>query len=306
MNKKIAVVGAVNIDICGKPLSKLVHEDSNPGTITYSIGGVGFNIARNLALLGNEVFFIAVLGNDRYLPDIKAEAEKYSIDISHSFIMDSENNSCYLFITDENGDMVVAVNAMEINKHLTKERLDSVLPFLNSCDAVLIDTNLTEDTISYISSTVTAPVFADSVSASKAHKIKNSIGNLTAFKPNRIEAETLTGVAITDKASAEKAAETLLSTGLQRLFLTLGAEGVLAAEKGNILHLSPLCSQEEIVNTSGAGDAFFASAIDACLEGKSLRRSALAGLRGSRASCLCYQSVNEKISQYVNSQEENS
>lgn len=299
MNKKIVVIGAVNIDICGKPFSRLLHEDLNPGSISYSIGGVGFNIARNLSLLGNTVHFVAVLGDDRYLPDIKAEAEKYSIDLSHSFILKGESNSCYLFITDENGDMILAVNDMEINRLLTKDRLQGVTDFLNSCDAVLVDTNLTEETISYITSQLEKPVFADSVSAAKAPKIRNSLKNLTAFKPNHIEAEALTGIKITDTDSARAAAEALLSTGLKRLFLTLGSQGVLAAEQNCFIQLPPLCTEDEIVNTSGAGDAFFASAIDACLEGKSLQESALAGLRGSRASCLCCQSVNKDILKFV-------
>ena len=48
----IAVVGGVNIDIGGRSDAPLVAGDSNPGRIRSSLGGVGRNIAHNLALLG--------------------------------------------------------------------------------------------------------------------------------------------------------------------------------------------------------------------------------------------------------------
>ena len=55
MSPYVVVVGAVNIDIAGMPFRRLVSKDSNPGTVHMSLGGVGRNIAHNLALLDVEV-----------------------------------------------------------------------------------------------------------------------------------------------------------------------------------------------------------------------------------------------------------
>ena len=60
----IAVVGGVNIDIGGRSDAPLVAGDSNPGRIRSSLGGVGRNIAHNLALLGAKVRLITALGAD--------------------------------------------------------------------------------------------------------------------------------------------------------------------------------------------------------------------------------------------------
>ena len=49
------VVGGVNVDIGGRSFAPLVEADSNPGAVTVSLGGVGRNIAHNLALLGTDV-----------------------------------------------------------------------------------------------------------------------------------------------------------------------------------------------------------------------------------------------------------
>ncbi len=303
MKHRIAVIGAVNIDICGKPDGELIMEDSNPGTVSYSIGGVGFNLARNLSLLGCEVSFIAALGNDGYLGEIKKEADRYSINLDNSLFLENEKNSCYLFITDKNGDMVTAINDMGINRFLTTEFLESKADFLNGNDAVLFDTNLTEETIAFICENVRVPLFADCVSAAKVRKIRNGIGYLYGFKPNRIEAEALTGIEITDEKSAKEAAKALLETGLDRLYLTLGDKGVLSADKDEMLFMEPLCTDKEIVNTSGAGDAFFATAVKACLDKENLRDSTLSGLRGARAVCLTEKSINKDILKYMQKKE---
>lgn len=303
MKHSIAVIGAVNIDICGTPDGELLMEDSNPGRINYSIGGVGFNIARNLSLLGCDVSFIAALGEDSYLPDILKEADKYSIDFSSCLFCQEEKNSCYLFITDKNGDMVTAVNDMRINSKLTEEFLSGKTDFFNSFDAVLIDTNLTEETLSFLCKNIKVPLFADSVSASKVVKIKNSLKYLSAFKPNRIEAEILTGIKITDIESAEKAIKSLLDTGIERVYMTLGKDGVISADKNNICCLEPLCSDSEIVNTSGAGDAFFACAVKSCLDKKNLYDSTVISLKGARAACLTKKSINENILNFIQEKE---
>ncbi|MCD8330678.1 MAG: PfkB family carbohydrate kinase, partial [Lachnospiraceae bacterium] len=62
--EKITVVGAVNVDICGKSDQLLKAEDSNPGRVTISMGGVGRNIAHNLRLLEQKVSLVTVFGDD--------------------------------------------------------------------------------------------------------------------------------------------------------------------------------------------------------------------------------------------------
>ena len=53
-NPYIVVVGGANMDISGRPDAPLVAQDSNPGKVRLSPGGVARNIAHNLALLGED------------------------------------------------------------------------------------------------------------------------------------------------------------------------------------------------------------------------------------------------------------
>ena len=48
----VTIVGGANLDITGAPFAALIDRDSNPGLVTAAPGGVGRNIAENLARLG--------------------------------------------------------------------------------------------------------------------------------------------------------------------------------------------------------------------------------------------------------------
>ena len=61
---KITVIGGINIDIEGSPFKPLLKEDSNPGRIEMSFGGVGRNIIENAARAGGETAMISVVGDD--------------------------------------------------------------------------------------------------------------------------------------------------------------------------------------------------------------------------------------------------
>lgn len=187
-----------------------------------SLGGVGRNIAHNMALLGVDVRMVTVFGDDINAQKIAASCGELGIDISQSPVIPDGRTSTYLFITDEKGDMALAVSDMEIYKHLTPQMLAQRQTLLNASQAVVLDTNLPAESIQYLADHCTAPLFADPVSTAKAVKLKPVLGKLHTLKPNRIEAELLSGVKITDDASLRKAAETLLDTGLHRVFIFSG------------------------------------------------------------------------------------
>lgn len=80
----VVVAGAVNMDIAGIPFNGLVPRDSNPGAVRMSLGGVGRNIAHNLALLDVEVKLITAFGEDVYAGEIQHSCREHGIDIAHS------------------------------------------------------------------------------------------------------------------------------------------------------------------------------------------------------------------------------
>ena len=157
-------------------------------------------------------------------------------DLTDSRYVPDGATSTYLFLADSNGDMALAMNDMAIYEHLAPAFLETKLTTLNAAALVVLDTNLSAESIRYLGEHCTAPLFADPVSAAKAGKLEPILGRLHTLKPNRMEAELLSGVTVTDEASLYRAADTLLAAGLQRVFISLGADGVLAADHERKMH----------------------------------------------------------------------
>ena len=291
----VTVVGGMNMDIGGRPYKKLVAKDSNPGAVRMSPGGVGRNIAHNMSLLGLDVRLLTAFGDDVYAQKLAAVCGELGIDISQSPVIPGGHTSTYLFVNDESGDMQLAVSDMDIYDHLTPQVLQSRRQLLDGSQVVVLDTNLPAETVAWVAKNCRAPIFADPVSSAKAEKLRPVLGRLHTLKPNRIEAELLSGVAISDDASLRRAADALLETGLHRVFISLGADGVFAADRsGQVLHLP--APEGNIVSTTGCGDSFMAALAWAYLQGSDLERSARAGLAASTITMASADTINPAMS----------
>ena len=292
----VTVVGGMNMDIGGRPYKKLVAKDSNPGAVRMSPGGVGRNIAHNMSLLGLDVRLVTAFGDDVYAQKLAAVCGELGIDISQSPVIPGGHTSTYLFVNDESGDMQLAVSDMDIYDHLTPQVLQSRRQLLDGSQVVVLDTNLPAETVAWVAKNCRAPIFADPVSSAKAEKLRPVLGRLHTLKPNRIEAELLSGVAISDDASLRRAADALLETGLHRVFISLGADGVFAADRsGQVLHLP--APEGNIVSTTGCGDSFMAALAWAYLQGSDLERSARAGLAASTITMASADTINPAMSE---------
>lgn len=289
-----AVVGGVNIDIGGVSRGRLVMGDSNPGAVRFSLGGVGRNIAHNLSLLGVDVRLLTALGEDVWASRIEGSCALLGIDLKGSLIVPGASTSAYLYIAGPDGDMALAVSDMDICARLTPEALEPRLDWLREAQAVVLDANLPAETIDWLCARIDAPLFADPVSAAKAGRFRDALGALHTLKPNRLEAELLSGVQIHDEESLYRAADALLKTGLKRVYISLGADGILAAEGDERLRFA--AARGTHVNTTGCGDAFLAALVWARLSGLGLRDSARAGIAAAGIAMADSETVSPRMS----------
>ena len=295
LNSPYAVIcGGVNIDIGAHSFAPLRDKDSNPGKVELSLGGVGRNIAHNMRLLGVNVCLLTAIGGDSRASQVEQSCRELGIDLSHALRVPDGRTSTYVFVGDSDGDMAVAVSDMEICEKLTPDYFASQLELLNGAAAVVVDANLPRDSIAYLTEHCAAPVFIDPVSTVKAEKLRGLLGRVHTLKPNRIEAELLSGVKITDEESLRKAAEALLAQGLSRVFISLGGDGVLAAQRDE-MQLVPIC-KAEMRNATGAGDAMMAALVWSFLAGQSLVESAASGTAAAAIAVESEETINPAMS----------
>lgn len=263
MHDRIAVVGGCNIDLSATAFTPLISKDSNPGFLKTTMGGVGRNIAENLSRLGYEVHLISMLGNDHFKQAIETDAQSFGLDLSYCETVDDANTSTYLCINQPDGDISVAVSAMEICDRLTPEVLEKKLDFLNSCHYVVLDSNIPVETIIYLKEHCTAKLCADAVSSKKAAKLRSVLPSLFFLKANRSEAEILSGIRLDDLAAVNAAIDMLHHSGVKNVAITLSMDGAYFSDGHSRALLPPL--PIHAVNTTGCGDAFFAGVLTALI-----------------------------------------
>ena len=269
--RRVTVVGGANTDICGRPAQALVRHDSAPGQVSVRHGGVGRNIACDLARLGLRTRFVTALGDDGFGASVAEGCRSCGVDMSLTRIVPGARSPVYLYLSDEKGEMDAAVSDMEVMAALTPAYLRAHLSELDESDAVVLDGNLPEETIAFLCEKLRAPIVADPVSTAKAPRFASVLGRLAAIKPNLLEARALTG-----KQSPEDCAEALLRSGVGSVFLSLGAKGLLAAS-GEERVLLP-CERTELVSATGAGDAATAAIVWATVRGLGLAAAARAAV----------------------------
>ncbi|MFZ5966043.1 MAG: PfkB family carbohydrate kinase [Bacillota bacterium] len=256
----IAVVGGANMDIQGFTKASLIPKDSNPGKVKLSLGGVGRNIAENLTKLGIDAKLITALGDDLYGEKILEESRMSGIDMDHCIQFKGTSTSTYLSILNDTGDMEVAVSDMDIFDKLSFDLIRDKLHVVQNAKAIVLDTNLPEEILTYLVQHVKEKkLFLDPVSTTKAKRVKNIIGSFHTIKPNRLEAEILSDMKITNASDLNKAAAFFLSQGVEKVFISLGKEGIFYADAAHSGCLPEI--PIKVVNATGAGDAFMAGLI---------------------------------------------
>ena len=290
----VVVVGGANVDICGRAWDPLVPEDSNPGLVSMSIGGVGRNIAHNLGLLGADVRMLTACGDDLNGQRLCAASTEAGIDMSHVLKLRDERTSTYLYITGPDGDMALAVSDMTICERISPSYLADNRDLLENARAVVCDANIPAESLAWLAENCSAPLFCDPVSTVKAEKLRPHLGRIHTLKPNRIEAELLSGIPIHSEADLERAAETLLAMGVRRVFISLGGDGIYAASHKESCWMEPLPCR--MVNTTGCGDSVMAALVWAYLEELSLADSARAGLAAGSITIETPETISPQMS----------
>lgn len=262
-NTRVVVVGGANVDIVGRPARSLLSRDSNPATITTSLGGVGRNIAENLVRLGVDVSLVTAFGSDCMGEQLARGCREMGIDIGPSFFAEDLPGSRYLAILDVDGDMTVAVNDMRILDLITPEELESRRVFFEAADLVVVDANLLPESLEWLAAHVTTPMLMDPVSAAKIPRAMPVLDSLELLKCNLLEAATALECDPAEVADGAWAARRLHKMGVHRAVVTAGVAGAFWADdsgEGSVPSFGA-----PVVNATGAGDAFTAGVAYALL-----------------------------------------
>lgn len=291
----IIVIGGINIDIEGCPFKHLLLQDSNPGKIKLSYGGVGRNIAENLARIDGNCAMISLIGDDPLGIGALNHLKEIGVNTDMVRVVEGKTTSMYLSILDEKGDMELAISDMTIIDELTYDEVYKFKDRLKSSKVIALDGNLNEELLKQVVELIRdIPIFYDPVSANKAERAKNIIGKFHSIKPNLIEAQVLLDMTIKTKEDLIEAGKRFIDLGVKNVFITLNKDGVFYMDSTECGIITP---KEDILikSATGAGDSFSAAVLKGMVENKCAREISKLGMICSQITMESSEAVNKEL-----------
>jgi pseudouridine kinase len=273
-SKGVVVIGGANIDVKGKTFEKLKEFTSNPGKVAKAVGGVGRNIAHNLALLGVPIVFLSAIGNDEWGRKILEETGGAGVDIGAVKISKINPTGIYMAILNETGEMMMAVSDMKVCDEINMSYLKSNENIIRKSHVIVMDTNLPERSIRYISKICVdegIKLVVEPVSVEKSMKLKRVLDRIDYITPNKEEMEALIGVnCLKYKEDIIREVKSFRKRNkkIKNIVLTLGEKGVFFSEKAVNKKQNERDDRfadqfippykVEVIEVTGTGDAFVA------------------------------------------------
>ena len=286
VNQCPVIIGGIVMDFRGQP-NRLLHlATSNPGKIRQYPGGVGRNIAENLFRLGLTPLIISAVGADLLGDSLLSHIKQLGLSCEGIFKFSDQRTAIYQAILDQGGDLHTAIADMDIFTQITPKQINSFFVNIIKAPIVIADTNLPIESLDYLSKLChenNIPLWIEPVSVKKSLKIIDFMDRITYLSPNLDELAAITQdltqlseSKIDSDTEIKQAAESLLAKGLKRLLITLGKDGVIYADKQSFRHFAALPAQ--IIDVTGAGDAFVAGTVYGLIQGLPIVKSIMAGL----------------------------
>lgn len=265
--KKIVVIGSTNTDmvISGKRLP-VPGETISDGRFMMAPGGKGANqavaVARLSAKRGSCVF-IAKVGDDLFGRDTARRMHSEGV-VARLVVDKAEPSGTALILVDSKGQNVISV-ALGANGTLS---LKDVAPFrreIENASALVMQLETPVETVAWASKVAHNARVSVILNPAPARKLPRTLYPLIDWiTPNETEAELLTGVKVTDAASAAKATAALMKRGVGHVIITMGSKGVYCGDCGKLFP----CRRVKAVDCVAAGDTFNGAFAVALAEGK--------------------------------------
>ena len=267
----VVVIGGANIDVKAYSTAPAAQHTSNPGRGSMTPGGVGRNIAENLARLGTRTHLIAALGRDALGDGLLAQTSAAGVRLEHIERTDLPTGT-YTAILDSDGELIVAVADMAATDALGPDHVSRARDLIAAAGLLVLDGNLAPATLEHardLAGTAEVRTILEPVSVPKAHILAATITAdrpLFAVTPNRDELTALTGLPARTDRQLGLAADRLHRRGVEHVWVRLGVDGSFLSSSttaGTFIPAVPTTVQD----VTGAGDAGLAGFCHALLEG---------------------------------------
>lgn len=297
-SQQVICIGGANIDRKFHIKEKAQLGTSNPIYATQNAGGVARNIAENLGRLGMEVSLVSTSGADKDWSVIEESSSLY-MNLETVTQFPEKSTGSYTAVLDANGELVIALADMEVYEAITPDLIRKHDVLLSRSKCIMVDLNCPKETIQFLCSFAYShdlPIVLIPVSSPKMNRLPDNLDGVTWLITNRDESESYFQTEIKNEEDWKNALEKWLALGIANVVITNGKQGSMIGNKEEGIFHVPSIETNEVVDVTGAGDAFSSAVIYSWLEGKSLIEIAKTGSMNASKTLQSSYTVRQDLS----------
>jgi len=280
----IVVVGNVFVDIKGFPDAKYIPAGRNSGWVEFVHGGVGRNVAEDIANVELRPRFVSMVDDTEQGEAVLRKLRKHKVDTRYVTVV-PDGMGMWLAIHDSTGDIVASISK--------RPSMDALYTLLERCgdeifrdaDSIVLEIDMDKEIVKQVISYAEkyqVKLYSVVANMSIASQRRDFLQSIDCFVCNAQEAgilfandylQSMEPEAMVDALSAH-----VISANIPAMVVTMGSRGaVYATRDGARGHCS--ARPVHVRDTSGAGDAFCSGVVIGLTYGKSLPEACDIGAR---------------------------
>ncbi|MCG6214823.1 MULTISPECIES: ribokinase [Vibrio] len=262
---KLVVLGSVNADhVLQVPSFPRPGETLHGRNYQVIPGGKGANQAVAAARLNADIGFIACVGDDSFGINIRESFKLDGMNIRGVKMQPNCPTGIAMIQVSDSGENSICISA-EANAKLTAEAIDPDLQHIRDAKYLLMQLETPLDGIVKAAQVAKEARTNVILNPAPARELPDALLScVDVITPNETEAEVLTGITVTDDASAQLAADALHGKGIEIVMITLGAKGVWLSQNGRGTLIPGF--RVQATDTTAAGDTFNGALVTGLLE----------------------------------------
>lgn len=279
----IVVIGASFVDVKGYPLSQYIPGGRNVGRVVQVHGGVARNVVEDIANVELRPTFVSVVDDTGLSDDVVRNLIRHKVDIRY-VARSSEGLGTWLAVFDNDGDVIASISRRPdlsaIEEVLEKDG-DEIF---RGADSIVVEFDIEVPILKKVLELAEKhgkEVYTVISNMSIAMKRRDLLRKTAALVCNVQEAGMLFTEDYTDMLPEEmeqSLADRIRTSGIPRIIVTMGARGAVYADASGQTGVCP-AMKVDVVDTTGAGDAFFAGAAIGLTYGKTVGEACVIGTR---------------------------
>lgn len=299
----ITVIGSNMIDMqVFVKRMPLAGETIEAPDFSLGYGGKGSNQAIAASRLGSTVNLITAVGNDDFGKQQLENYKRNNIDTQNVIIGNEISGVAPIFVKENGENSIIIVKGA--NNELTSQKVDQYEKIIAESKLIVLQQEIpleTNNEVIKIANKYNVPVLLNPAPASDEVSLDN-ISKVQFYAPNETELARITNLPVNTSDEIKSAAQQIVKAGVDNVIVTLGEKGALWVTQKN--HKLIPGKKVDVVDTTGAGDAFIGSFAHYYTSGQDIETSLCdaniyAALtikkRGTQKSYLSYNEVEEEL-----------